>query len=325
MLINSALDVIETIGGMRVFRFINRHVPRILMYHRILPDDIHAISPAVFADQMAYLKQHFRVISVNQLVEELCRGQFRPYTVALTFDDGHEDFYSQAWPILQRYDLPASLYVTTGFIDRTCWLWPDLLRFLVNATNAQQVSIEALGNVDLTEVSRHGSWNRLGDYCLMLSASERMSFLNELAIRLRIEVPSKPLTPFAPVTWDQLRQMKSDGLDVGSHSVSHPIFSALTKEELYKEIVYSQKRVAEELGEIPLGICYPNGMANDISPNVEVLAQQFYKYGLVAYPCGVSRNQLMHLGRWAAPNTFSRFKQMINSLSRNDNHLGEYR
>lgn len=326
MLNSSALRLIELLGGFRISRIARRYYPRILMYHRVLPaENTHAISPEVFELQVEYLKRYFRVVSVNQLVNEAASGKLKPYTLALTFDDGHQDFYAHAWPILRKYDLPASLYVTTGFVDQQCWLWPDLLRYLLDSTKKHDLVIEGIGALFIGKNHNHTTWSILGDLCLKLEAGVRVAFLEDLARRLNVTVPPQPLPPFAPVSWDQLREMHKEGLDIGSHSVSHPIFSSLTNEELHSELALSRKRIFEEIGEAPKGICYPNGMARDVTTTVEQKAKQFYSYGLVAYPNDIIKDDIMHLGRWAAPNKLARFKQMVSGLSRNDNHRGEYR
>lgn len=326
MLNSSVLRVIEMLGGFHASRIAQRYYPRILMYHRVLPEkNAHAISPEVFELQVEYLKKYFRVVSINQLVDEAVSCVLTPYTVAITFDDGHEDFYTHAWPVLKKYGLPASLYVTTGFVDKKCWLWPDLLRYLLDSTSIRNLSIKDIGTLYVDKNHNQATWSILGDWCLKLEANARAAFLDDLALRLNVKVPAQPLFPFAPVSWDQLREMHREGLDIGSHSISHPIFSTLTDEELHSELTHSQERILNEIGNAPRGICYPNGMARDITRTVEDKAKQHYSYGLVAYPNDVSKDDIMRLGRWAAPNKFDRFKQMINGLSRNDNHRGEYR
>lgn len=320
------IKALESLGGLRLGRYLHRHRPMVLMYHRVQSDPLlGGISPEVFAQQLAYVKRCFRVVGINQLLEELIHDQLQPYSLALTFDDGHSDFYSQAWPLLQRYQLPASLYVTTDFIDRRCWLWPDLLRHQLLKTTRAEVHIQDLGRVPLGQEVIAQSWSRLGDHCLTLAPEQRSAFLRELGEALGVAQPQAPQAPFCPVTWEQLREMHRQGLDVGSHSVSHPILSSLPEADLRYELEHSRQRLLEELGEAPKGICYPNGMARDVSERVETLAAERYQYGLVAYPRPVSPERLMRLGRWAAPNSFTRFKQSLSGLSRNDNYQGEYR
>jgi peptidoglycan/xylan/chitin deacetylase (PgdA/CDA1 family) len=320
------LSLFEASGAYRVNRFLQRKRPMVLMYHRVLNDPLlPGISPDIFAQQLAYLKKNFRVVPVNQLISEINEGIQKPYSVALTFDDGHQDFYTNAWPLLKKYQLPASLYVTTGFVDSTCWLWPDLLRYILINTQKKTFEIAGLGELTLRQSNLLNTWNRLGDYCLTLKTVDRDQFLQSLAQRFEVDIDIQPQTPFSAVTWDQLIEMQNEGLDVGSHTVSHPILSDLDEEQLIKELEGSYQRIANELGNAPTGICYPNGMARDTSALVEKHAAAFYRYGLVAYPCAISANNRMHLGRWSAANNMRRFKQIMNAFSHHDNQYGEYR
>lgn len=318
------LSFFEAFGAYKVNRFLQRKRPMILMYHRVLNDPLlPGIAPDIFAQQLAYLQKNFRVVPVDQLVSEINEGIQEPYSVALTFDDGHQDFYTNAWPLLKEYQLPASLYVTTGFVDNKCWLWPDLLRYILINTKKKSFEVEGLEELALGKANLLTAWNRLGDYCLTLKTADRDYFLKNLALRFEVDIDIQPEKPFSAVTWDQLREMQKEGLDVGSHTVSHPILSDLDEGQLIAELTGSFRRIEEELGTTPTGICYPNGMAKDISPLVEKCAMASYRYGLVAYPCEVSSDQMMHLGRWSAPNNMSRFKQIMNAFSRRNNQYGE--
>ena len=320
------INIAESLGLFRLSRFYSRHTPIILMYHRIVSEPLlPGITPEIFEQQLRYLKKFYRVVPMAQLAEEIRSQSVQPYSVAITFDDGHYDFYTNAWPLLRKYNLPASLYVTTGFIDQKCWLWPDLLRFLLLSTKEKNLNTSPIGPLSLTDNGVLSVWNKLGNYCLSLNAELRWQFLSQLAKQLNVTPNDHPEKPFNPVTWDQLREMQNQGLEVGSHSVTHPILSSLNYNQLTDELAVSHERIQQELGSPPKGICYPNGMAQDISCEVEKMSAEIYSYGLVAYPEYINHHNLFRLGRWAAPTKLTRFKIVMNSLSRNDNHRGEYK
>lgn len=325
MLKETIVNLLEASGSLAIARYVTRKKPRILMYHRVIENpQLPGISPALFEAQLQYIQKRFNIVSLNELLSNISEKQ-KPYQLAITFDDGHRDFYTNAWPILRRLNIPATLFVTTGFIDKKTWLWPDLLRSVVLAAQPNTYSYDEIGSFELTQSNPLVIWNQIADHCLTLSHEKREQFIVNLAKKLAVPISSEPQDPYSPTSWAELREMHAQGLDIGSHSVTHPILSDLGHEELLHELSYSRQRINEEIGIDPHGICYPNGMAKDTSPNVETHAQEFYQYGLVAYPATVSTNHIMHLGRFAASSNIHRFKLLINGLSTHINQTGEYK
>jgi peptidoglycan/xylan/chitin deacetylase (PgdA/CDA1 family) len=281
------------------------------MYHRTIDEPFVAgMHPEIFEAQLNYLKKYFRVIPLNQMLEEASNNSLQPYSVALTFDDGHEDFYRIAWPLLRKFNFPATLYVTTGFVDGTHWLWPDLLRYILLNSKNEILEIAELNTTLSTEKSvALTSWNTLGDYCLTLKRETRNTFLQDLANKANITIPLQPVAPFNGINWQQVKEMHAQGLDLGSHTITHPILSHLTTEEIHEELQGSAHVLAHHIGQYPAGICYPNGQANDINKQVLEQAQLCnYKYGIVAYNRKISKDEPYLLGRVSAASTLRDFK-----------------
>src|SRR5690606_6268251 len=90
----------------------------ILMYHRVerLANDpqLLAVTPERFAEQLEILTRHYRVVSLHELNRTLRAGRSLRRMVALTFDDGYADNLYNAKPLLERFDCPATVFVTTG-------------------------------------------------------------------------------------------------------------------------------------------------------------------------------------------------------------------
>jgi len=161
------LHCIETLGGFQLMRYFRKNDPIILMYHRILNDEfINGLAQQEFERQMAYIHKNFNVVSIGDLLQNIKNNTAKPYSIALTFDDGHYDFYTNAWPILKKYNVPASLYITTGFVDGTTWLWPDLLKYILLNSNTTLLNVEHLGDISTHKTEHHISWHKLGDHCL---------------------------------------------------------------------------------------------------------------------------------------------------------------
>ena len=120
----------------------------LLTYHMILerPDPFYpwAVLRPAFERQLRFVQRHCTVLSLNEIADRLDRGQpLPPRCVSLTFDDGYRDFSTTAWPLLQQYRLPATLFLTVDACERG-WLWPDLLIQAARTTTRQAVTIEGL-------------------------------------------------------------------------------------------------------------------------------------------------------------------------------------
>jgi len=321
------LHLIERVGGFYLLRYFQKSNPVILMYHRIINDGlINGLTPDEFEQQIIYIKKHFTVMPIDELIKDVTQNKVKPYSLALTFDDGHYDFYINAWPILKKYNLPASIYVTTGFVDGTTWLWPDLLKYILLNSKATHLDTTDIGAPQIgvlsTETEHHyTSWHQLGDYCLTLKAEDRNHFLHALARQAHIDLSDSPQPPFHSVTWSQLNEMVKDGLSVGSHTVTHPILSSLNKENLDYELRTSAEAILKNLGLSAIGICYPNGRAEDINEDVIKTAKKLgYTYGLMGRNSTLKKTSLFKIGRIAANKNFfyfrwtlARRKQDINS------------
>lgn len=313
------LHALDATGGTRLLRLANRKRPRILMYHRIIDQPFVAgLPPEQFDQQMAYLSKHYRVVPVEQLISELKSDTVKPYTISLTFDDGHFDFYTTTWPTLKKFNLPATLYLATGFVSNECWLWPDYLRYTLLHSKKESIHLPEYGVFSLSPDTVLETWSKLGDAGLKMNNQNRGQFLSELEKAADVTVPAAPEAPFTPVTWDQVREMHSEGLNVGSHTVSHPILSKLTQEEYALELGESYQRIAKELGSPTKGICYPNGMPKDINAQVVATAREIgYEYGLLACDTGLNINEPMLLGRLPAPKSADNLRLILSIPSFN--------
>lgn len=309
------MHALEALGVFRLLRWLHKDKTQILMYHRILDiPAVRGISPELFEQQLRYISTHFRVVSVHTLLTEMQSKRLQPNTLALTFDDGHYDFYENAWPLLKKYKLPATLYITTGFVDGQIWLWPDLIKYLLLNSREKNLSLPPVGRLELNPDTINPCWSDIGDYCLTLGVSERNQFIAQLADACGVDIPSQPIKPFSAVTWAQLRSMHEEGLDIASHTYSHPLLSKLGETDLNYELQHSSDMLHKHLGIKATGICYPNGRPEDINIDVIRAAQATgYSYGLLARNFPHQAAQPFLLGRLSANRDMTYFKW---SLSR---------
>lgn len=297
--IKGILFTVATKSGMWKFFTRKAKKPKILMYHRLTDSTIiPGISSANFEAHLQHLCKYYQVVPVEEIISAANGKSENTNKVALTFDDGYVDFYEKAWPLLKKYNVPATVYITTDFIDQKQWMWPDKVRVMLNTTSLSQVEIPKVGILKLSEQNFEKNWHSISDHCLTLQERERDSFLHELVALLNVTISDFPTTDFAALTWQQLQDMQKEGLDIGSHTVTHPILTRINDDQLKSELMESKRVIENKLATEIKGICYPNGMPSDVSAAVTQSAQECgYHYGLIAYTDDVAKNNIFKTNR----------------------------
>ncbi|MTI98603.1 MAG: hypothetical protein FH752_08280 [Marinobacter adhaerens] len=306
-------SLVKPLGGRTVARYLARNHPRILMYHRITPSGSkEGINADIFRKQMEIVKQSFNVMSLNDLMNAYDEGETRENTVVITFDDGYHDFADYAFPILREFDLPVTLFVTTGFALGELWLWPDQIRYAIDNTDVRTTELPGIsGNLDIAEQPDQ-CWNRIADHCMLVSNSQKLDLIDSLYELLSIEKPVNAPDGYQPLSWEQIRGMVRQGLEVGSHSHSHPIMTQLGDDELNRELVQSWEIIREQLGCDPAAFCYPNGQRADFDSKVQSAVRHAgYNYAVAAFPLKQPLSDRWAIARYPASSRMSEFEKNI--------------
>jgi peptidoglycan/xylan/chitin deacetylase (PgdA/CDA1 family) len=261
----TALKLMRASGAFDLLRLMHRRRALILTYHRFSwQPDAMKTSAAALAEQLAYLTTHYQVVPVSRLAELLAvKGRLPAGLAAITIDDGYCDAYDIALPLLRRFKAPATFYLVTEFIDRVSWVWTDIPRFLTTQTTARQLTTQ-LGDrqiqVELTtEGARIRASEKINAVLKTLPDETREAELQRLASELGVTVPASPPGEFGPVSWNQAREMEARGVELGSHTVRHPILTNTGDAQLRRELSDSRSRLEEVLKHPVEHFCYPNG------------------------------------------------------------------
>lgn len=273
---------------------VRRREAVILLFHRFSGDgEGHpdGLPIATFSHFMAYLTRHFRVVSLAELTADLQRGNVKPWTAAVTIDDGYHEIHSLVAPVLQRYSVPASVFVVSDFIDGRIWPWSDRFEFVLDQAPAAQLVFRhrrLQHVVDLRlPASRHKARGLWGERGKRLPVSEREDLLEALAEAAGVRIPGSPPRAYRPMTWDQLRALAAQGIDVGAHTCTHPILSRLTPDRLRSEIADCKQQIEAHLGLEVRHFAYPNGGPGDYTPEaVAAVAEAGYAAAVTAVPGG---------------------------------------
>lgn len=202
----------------------------ILVYHRISDDKGESVSASKknFLKQISFLIEHFSIISLERLIDSIENKTPLPLNSAvITFDDGYKDVFTNAYPLLKKYNIPAAVFVTTNYIE---WLGVK--------------SQESKGKMNL------------------------------------------PLTPYPlpplMMSWDDIREMAGNNISIGSHTVSHPVLSVISDNEIEREIKESKEIIARHTGREVICFAYPYGGRKFFDGRIKGALK---KYG---YKCGCS-------------------------------------
>jgi len=194
----------------------------------------------------------------------------------ITFDDGWIDFHDTAYPILSRLKIPATVYLTTGFVSSKCGYWQERLHnLLLLIRENKRVFLEKDNIISLPEInqklrtllSKSGSKPvvfKFIDYLKTFTHDKILKTISDLEELLKehsIKLDGDRDRSF--VNWDEINSIKEPDISFGSHTVNHPILTNEQTNVVEDEIRRSKEIIEKERGREVLHFCYPNGNYND--------------------------------------------------------------
>ncbi len=259
-------------------RFI--HGALILDYHRVAEPawDTYSLDvrPRHFAEQLEVLRKFAHPISLQELIRMLWDGNLPRRAVVLTLDDGYADNLYHAKPLLERYEIPATVFVATGYLGREFW-WDELERIVlppvrlperlcltVNGRTYRWGLSDAARRTPGEVVSRSRKRFLLSLYQLFLPfcEGEQKKALEQLWAWVGAETKCRP--PHRALSSDEVVRLAEGGLvQVGAHTVTHPFLATLPAATQLVEIQQSKARLEEVLRQPVTSFSYPNGSLSD--------------------------------------------------------------
>lgn len=273
----------------------------ILMYHElgehpILRDGVEypggRPSREQFEAHVRVITQQYRVVTVAQAMQEFAsEGRLAAQSVAITFDDGYESVYEIAFPILQKHNAPATVYVTTGWLNGTLSLWWEIhaAMFTQPSLSDETMSqLELLYNTALRPDGPRGGTtvrrviNRAEALLRALPDERREAILAEQ--RKILGVAQVHYEHPRPLSWAQVKELHQAGWEIGGHSKSHINLAHSALEVVQQDLTDSTKELAEKLGDRPPGFAYTYGRDNEGYVRLEGLLKELgYTYACTAW------------------------------------------
>ena len=292
----------------------------ILMYHRVLPDekikeDLDlglAVSCSNFEKQIKTLKSKYKIVSIDELINNLREG-INKFMIAITFDDGYKDNLSCALPILEKYQVPASIYVTTSFLEKNvCIWWYELKGTIQNKSLLNFVYEKQNFNFELkNHKQKFLAFNVLRKLFLNLKPDKQIELLEQITeTKTRKNYSEICLNP------DEVKILDNSSLiTIGSHSHNHLNLKILSNDEILYEVKKSLGILENLLGHKVKHFSYPYGEKNqNSSQKYNIIENLSFDSAVTAKAYPIKNYNLFSLPRiYVGQNTCE--KAIINHLS----------
>ena len=272
-----ALNTIVLPGNCTVFTF-----------HRVLSEESYAktsfqksiaISDVALRHFILGLKNRFEIISLQRLVD-IQKGEAdysnRTAYACITFDDGWYDNYQYAFPILKEFDVPATIFLSTDYIDTDEGFWWQNLGDVLSNEDLSDSQKNALKRLITPFVGELALEVEAGSVDDIIATIKDKCYESALEITHKaLEIAGQKLTPHG-LTWSNCEVMSEHGISFGSHTLSHPRLSLLGSSSLVEELSLSKSNIENRGVNYVNAICYPYG---DVSREVLNAAREYYDVG----------------------------------------------
>jgi peptidoglycan/xylan/chitin deacetylase (PgdA/CDA1 family)/SAM-dependent methyltransferase len=239
----------------------------VLTYHQVgrrSPDPLRVGVPAeLFAAQMDQLRRAWNPVSLDALVDGLAQGILPRRSVAVTFDDGYASVLSSAIPVLERFRIPTTVFLSSGYMDGKREFWWDELQRIVWESKVEPARWKGMPDeIRMRMVEGMPRVDAFGilHYALRSLAPEAV---DAQMVRIRREARVRPAAPrpdVRPLTWKECALLAGHPLiTVGAHTVRHAWLAAQKEAEQKSELVDSRLALEKRLGRPVRTFSYPYG------------------------------------------------------------------
>jgi peptidoglycan/xylan/chitin deacetylase (PgdA/CDA1 family) len=260
------------------------------MYHRIAEPDVDpwvlSVSAQHFAEHLDVLQKEARPMGLGQLVQAHMRGDIPDRAVVVTFDDGYADNLHRAKPLLERHNIPATVFVTSGWVghEREFW-WDELEQILLYpGTLPERLTLNINGRAFQSELGesaeygadqyqrdfrwkvgwsqdptrRHSLYRTLHPLIQPLRETEQRKVIDALKAWSGVKLVRRPTRRVLSDN-ELLALEQSDLIEIGAHTVTHPFLSELPENLQQDEIRQSKLNLEEKIGRPVKSFAYPYG------------------------------------------------------------------
>ncbi|GAA6204825.1 polysaccharide deacetylase family protein [Thalassotalea sp. SU-HH00458] len=232
----------------------------ILYFHHVFehnneyhPDDIIADE---FDRKIKFLNKHFNILTMSEAMEKLEAKQLPPKALVITFDDGYQDNFTIAAPILKKHNCPSTFFISTSGVDKG-YLWNDEVEQLISNTSVKKISAKIIGEQILIENQddKINAFQQLLSKLKFLSHNERTIQIKRLKDELGDVEFQRTM-----MTHEQIKQLHQDGFTIGAHTHSHTILTTETIDICREELLKNKNSLEATINDSIKYIAFPNGL-----------------------------------------------------------------
>jgi peptidoglycan/xylan/chitin deacetylase (PgdA/CDA1 family) len=246
------------------------------------------ITDLTFERLLEDLRYRFQIVSLEMILAEKSSsgGKPKPWCV-LTFDDGWGDTYRRAYPSLRKFGLPATVFIATGSIEQSGGFW-------VEQVNKAWKNPSSRAQIESALRGPNGCSGRLGKLEDIVEWLKHMSMEKRKSLLLQLLPPRREASDGSDgvdsmMTWDQVVEMSHNGVEIGAHTVSHPLLTFENDETVESELRAGKRTLEQKVGKSVRSFAYPNG---DCDPRVRGFVEQAgYECAFTTRPGWYSRRQ----------------------------------
>jgi len=234
-------------------------------------------------------------------------------TIVITFDDGYKDNFSYAFPILKKYKIPATIFLTTGYIGTNKIFWWDRVGYILNNSDLQKID---LGNITLSKYENKSQYiDIIIDEIKKMPDEKRKREINKIEESSKVKLP-KNIGNDMFLTWDEVKEMSESKISFGAHTVNHPILTNITLKQAEIEIKKSKEDIEKRINTSVNTFSYPNGLIEDFNKEIiKILKKNGFICSVTAYPTMITKDtDLFELGRVPPGWSYDAFKFFISGI-----------
>lgn len=249
----------------------------IFMYHGVTAtQDIRTnhfgkhIHVDLFKEHLECISRYFKIVPLDDLIVKLRSDALTENSAVITFDDGYRNNFTVAYPVLKSFQAPATIFLTTGFIESDRWFWTDKLEYVIMNARIPVLTLKSMGtSLDLSNLSlKRNAIIEIKKRLKQCNDETLSNITDDIYTSCHVE-DKEPFENYECLKWQEIIEMSKDNISFGAHTVNHIILARYLFDIAKQEIAQSQRIIQEKIMKPVKAFCYPNGAYGDYTEKIK--------------------------------------------------------